>query len=95
VGQTNVFILYELLRIPELLERVRAEANSLFEGGPPSAQALREAYDLNGAVTEALRLHPVAFAMPRTAASEFAFEGFRVEPGESVMKGWRREPERL
>lgn len=85
VGQTNVFILYELLRHPELLERVRWEADLLFEAGPPSPQALREARDLNGAVSETLRLHPVAFAMPRTAARDFTFEGFRVDRGESVM----------
>lgn len=85
VGQTNVFILYELLRDPELLARVRAEVDALFAAGPPSPQALREARDLNGAVTETLRVHPVAFAMPRTAASDFTFKGFRVERGESVM----------
>ena len=85
VGQTNVFILYELLRHPELLERVRADADRLFEAGLPSPHALREAQDLNGAVNEALRVHPVAFAMPRTAARDFIFEGFRVDRGESVM----------
>jgi cytochrome P450 len=61
VGQTNVFILYELLRHPELLERVRDEADRLFESGRLDTRALREADDLNGAVNEALRLHPVAF----------------------------------
>lgn len=85
VGQTNVFILYELLRHPELLERARGEADRLFAGGTLHPQALREAEDLNGAVNEALRLHPVAFAMPRTAACDFTFEGFRVDRGESVM----------
>jgi cytochrome P450 len=85
VGQTNVFILYELLRHPELLERARAEADRLFEAGRLDARALREAEDLNGAVNEALRLHPVAFAMPRTAARDFTFEGFGVARGESVM----------
>jgi cytochrome P450 len=85
VGQTNVFILYELLRHPDLLERARAEAERLFEDGWLDPRALREAEDLNGAVNEALRLHPVAFAMPRTAACGFTFEGFRVDRGESVM----------
>jgi cytochrome P450 len=85
VGQTNVFILYELLRHPELLERVRAEADRLFADGRLDPRALREAEDLNGAVNEALRLHPVAFAMPRTAGCDFTFEGFRVDRGESVM----------
>jgi cytochrome P450 len=85
VGQTNVFLLYELLRHPELLERVRAEADRLFEAERLDPRALREAADLNGAVNEALRMHPVAFAMPRTAARDFTFEGFRVDRGESVM----------
>jgi cytochrome P450 len=85
VGQTNVFILYELLRHPDLLERVRAEADALFAGGELDPKALRDAADLNGAVNEALRLHPVAFAMPRTAARDFRFEGFRVDRGESLL----------
>jgi cytochrome P450 len=85
VGQTNVFILYELLRHPELLERARAEADAIFEGWPVDPKALRDAQDLNGAVNEALRVHPVAFAMPRTAARDFTFEGFRVDRGESVL----------
>jgi cytochrome P450 len=54
--------------------------------GPPIlGSALAMAADLNGAVNEALRLHPVAFAMPRTAACDFSFDGSRVERGESVM----------
>jgi cytochrome P450 len=85
VGQTNVFVLYELLRHPDLLGRARAEADRLFADGRLDPRALREAEDLNGAVNEALRLHPVAFAMPRTAACDFTFEGFRVDRGESVM----------
>jgi hypothetical protein len=85
VGRTDVFILYEMLRHPELLERVRTGADSLFDAGNPSPHALREAHDLNGAVTEALRVHPVAFAMPRAAARDFEVEGFRVVRGESVM----------
>jgi len=85
VGQTQVFILYELLKNPELLHRVTREADALFADGPPEARALREAPDLNGAVTEALRLHPVAFAMPRSAARDFVFAGARVERGERVM----------
>jgi cytochrome P450 len=85
VGQTTVFILYELLRDPLLLRRVRDEVDALFSGGRPTAAMLRDAPDLNGAVSEALRLHPVAFAMPRTAARDFTFAGFSIERGESVL----------
>jgi cytochrome P450 len=85
VGQTTVFILYELLRHPSLLERVRREADLLFADGRPTATALREAPDLNGAVNEALRLHPVAFAMPRTAARDFTFAGRTVARQQSVL----------
>lgn len=85
VGQTTVFILYELLRNPGLLRRVRAEADSLFSVGRPTAAALREAPELNGAIHEALRLHPVAFAMPRTAARDFTFAGVSIERGESIL----------
>jgi cytochrome P450 len=55
-------------------------------------------------VNEALRLHPVAFAMPRAAACDFTFGGFQVDRGESVMvftsachfdSGYFPEPERF
>lgn len=85
VGQTLGFALYEILRQPELLERLRKEIDALFAAGRPSAEALRGARDLFGAVMETLRLYPVALGMPRTAAADFEFAGHRVEQGQSLL----------
>lgn len=85
VGQTIGFLIYEVLRSPGLRERIRAEAEALFANGTLEPRALRGAPDIQGAVLESLRRYPVAFAMPRHAASPFEFQGHRVEAGQALL----------
>ncbi len=85
VGQTIGFLLYEVLRSPELTRRLTAEADALFADGVPEPKRLRAAQDIQGAVLEVLRLHPVAFAMPRHAARDFEFAGHRIERGQALL----------
>jgi cytochrome P450 len=85
VGQTIGFLVYEVLRSPELRERIRVEADALFASGSIDARALRHSPDIQGAVLEALRRYPVAFAMPRHAAAPFEFQGHRVDSGQPLL----------
>jgi cytochrome P450/CRP-like cAMP-binding protein len=84
-ASTAAFLAYELLRQPQLLERALAELDQAFADGLPSAQGLRQMRVLRHAYLEALRLYPINVLVPRHAAEDFEFGGYRVAAGEEVM----------
>ena len=79
------FMSYELLKHPELLARVTAEADTLFEQGCPSLKDLRQLDVTHRVALETLRRYPLGPAMPRTVANSFDFEGYHVSAGEQVL----------
>ncbi len=81
----STFMLYELMRNPELWERARAEANKAFANGMPDAAALREMKVIHAAAMETLRLYPVAGVMSRYAGEDFTFAGYPIRKGEQLM----------
>lgn len=82
---TAAWTLCELLRAPSHLEGVRKELDAIYaDGADVSYQALREIPRLEGAVKEALRLHPPLIWLPRTAQQPFEVGGYTVEPGKIV-----------
>ena len=85
VAATCAFALHALLRRPELLARVRAEADTLIGQGPVTAGALREAETLRRVGLETLRLYPVAPAIVRHVATSFSFAGYRIPAGERAL----------
>ena len=84
-ASTSSFLVYELLRQPQLLEQINAEIDETFSHGAPSAQDLRNMRTLRGAFLETMRLHPVAPGLIRHAAQPFEFQGHRVEAGQEVL----------
>ena len=84
-ASTCAFLIYELLRHPELLEQIIAEIDETFDHGAPSAHELRSMRTFRGAFLETLRLHPVAPGIVRHAAEPFEFQGYRVEAGQKVL----------
>ena len=85
VAGTCAFMLYALLRHPEVLARAREEADELFAGRKPAAQALREMETMHRAAMETMRMYPVTPLLVRTAANSFEFAGHRIPAGERVM----------
>ena len=85
VASTCGFMLYALLKDPDLLERARAEADALFAAGVPGPEALRRADVLHRAAQETLRIYPIAPATQRVVTTVFEFGGYRVEPGELLF----------
>ncbi len=82
------FMLYETLKRPDLLERMTAEADALFDApGEPTGKHLRSLDITRRVAMETLRLHPVAPALPRTVTNSFDFEGYAIPPGTSVILG--------
>jgi cytochrome P450 len=84
-ASTCAFLIYELLRHPQLLEQIIAEIDETFRHGVPSADELRGMRAFRGAFLETLRLHPVAPGILRHAAEPFEFQGYRVEAGQKVL----------
>jgi cytochrome P450 len=73
---TLAFLLHELARHPEVVERIVAEQEECLEGGVPSAKQLTgELVELEKALDETLRMYPPAWIGPRRATETFEFEG--------------------
>ncbi len=79
------FLLWALLEDPSLLQRARAESDALFSAGAPAPEAIDAAPTLSGVTTEALRRYPVSPMIPRTAARDFDFAGYRVPAGRELL----------
>jgi CRP-like cAMP-binding protein/cytochrome P450 len=79
------FLLYELLRNPELLEQATDEADAVFASGPPDIQMLPRMRVLYGAYLESLRFHPIALGLPYCAEQDFEFAGYGVRKGQNVV----------
>lgn len=81
------YLMYELIRHPETLERVQAEVDEVITGGDWSMAALQRMPVLRAAILETLRLYPLIVGLPRHATADFEFKGFRVHKGDSVLIG--------
>ncbi len=84
------FMLYALLRHPEVLTRVTAEVDRAYDNAPPDSpelpfEAIRDLPALRGVVLETLRLYSPAPASMRTVLTPFAFQGHRVDAGTRVL----------
>ena len=89
VANTCAFMLYELLKRPDLREQVIAEADALFDQGMPTVSELRQLDILHRTAMETLRLYPLAPVMSlRTVANSFEFEGYKVSAGETLLIGF-------
>jgi cytochrome P450 len=82
---TITFLMHELARSPEALDRVRREQHRVLGGKPPTAAQLSgELPELDMALDETLRLYPPAWIGPRRALEAFEFEGHEVPGGTYV-----------
>ena len=85
VAPTTSFALYALLKRPDLLERVRAEADDLFAAGDPTAEGIQGMTATRGVVMETLRVYPIATALPRTVMNSFDFAGYHIPAGTRLL----------
>ncbi|MDZ4770954.1 MAG: cytochrome P450 [Chloroflexota bacterium] len=88
VASSLSFMLYAILTVPNLMDRVRAEVDAAFEtGGGLTADTLRHMPTLHDIAIETLRLYPVAPFTPRTVAQAFEFGGYQFPVGTEVYIG--------
>ncbi|MCY4002131.1 MAG: cytochrome P450 [Rhodospirillales bacterium] len=81
------FMLYSLLRRPDLLERMRNEVDEMFDRGPPTPEGLRNLDVTHRIGMETLRMYPIAPSLLRVVCNSFEFEGYRVPAGSKVLVG--------
>lgn len=79
------YLLYEILRSPDLLQRVRAEVDALFAEPELSMNSMRRMRWLYGACMETLRMYPIAGALPRYVAKDFEFGGHTIRAGQMIF----------
>lgn len=87
VANTTAAFVYAVLKHPEVLARVREEADAMFAGGPIDEQALRNIPAIRGALMETMRLYPIAVVQMRTATRDFRFAGHPIRAGETLYIG--------
>lgn len=85
VANVSSFMLYEMLKHPDILAKARAEADQAFAQGTPAADSLRAMPTLHATALETLRLYPIAGVLPRIAARDFEFAGYVIPKGEHFM----------
>lgn len=85
---TIAWLMVELLRHPEVLERVRQEVGAELPANrdaPVTIEDLRQRPYLDAVIKEVLRLHPQASFLARGVHKDFEFDGFRIPAGWSVL----------
>ena len=85
VASTCSFMLYALLRKPDLLAAARAEAGALFADGEPAWSGIERLDVLHRTALETLRMYPAVPMLARTVTNSFEFAGFRIEAGDAVL----------
>jgi cytochrome P450 len=76
---TLTFMMYELARRPDVVERLQEEQDRVLGGATPDIEKLeREMPYLEMVLDEVLRLYPPAWIGPRRATREFEFNGHSV-----------------
>jgi cytochrome P450 len=85
-SSTVSFLLYELARNPDVLERVLEEQDRELGGRPPSAEVLLKGLPyLSMVMDETLRLYPPVWFGPRLSVKSFEFGGYTIPAGVHVI----------
>ncbi len=81
---TLTFMMHELARHPDAVERLCEEQERVLGGEPPTVDSLEEMPYLDMVLDEVLRLYPPAWIGPRRAVRDFEFGGYTVPRGAYV-----------
>jgi cytochrome P450 len=85
VANTMGFMLYAILKHPEVYEAIQKEVDEHFADGIPSYQDLPKLQTLYAATIETLRRYPVAGFTPRGVMQPFDFAGHHVKAGQNII----------
>ena len=80
-ASTGSFALYLLLKHPDVLERVQAEADELFANGGPTPEKMKALDVTRRTILETLRMHNPFTPLSRSAVNSFDFGGYTISAG--------------
>ena len=86
-ANTASFMLYAVLKHPDLLERMTAEADAWFDEGTLTAEGLHRLDVTKRIFMETLRMYPVIPGLMRHVINSFEFGGYAVPAGSNVIVG--------
>jgi cytochrome P450 len=84
-GRVCGYLLYALLKHPDLLARAVEEIDAAFAEGTPDVNMLHQMEFLHNSLQESYRLFPIAGAAPRYAARPFEYAGYEIQEGQTVF----------
>jgi cytochrome P450/CRP-like cAMP-binding protein len=84
-GRISAFMLYELMKRPDLVQRITSEIDAAYAKGTPGLEDVWHMTTLRNCVKECFRRHPIAPAVPRYAVEDFEFAGCTVPKGSYVF----------
>ena len=84
VPAISAFMLYNILKHPDVLAQTRAEADVLFAEGL-SDRSLRQMDVTHRVALETLRLYPIGLGIQRVAANSFEFAGYSIPAGTEIL----------
>ncbi|ARV57260.1 hypothetical protein BZZ01_00225 [Nostocales cyanobacterium HT-58-2] len=84
-ASVTAFLLYSLLKHPDILEQATVEANALFANDTLTPDNLRKLDVLQRVTLETLRMYPIAPVLFRSVTVPFEFAGYRIEAGQRVL----------
>ncbi len=85
VANTMGFMIYAILKHPQVYEAITAEVDEHFAEGLPPWRELPKLQNLYAATIETLRRYPVAPFTPRGVIKPFTFRGHFVEAGQDII----------
>ncbi len=85
VANTMGFMVYAILKNPEVYEAIQKEVDEHFAGDIPPYQDLPKLQALYAATIETLRRYPVAPFTPRGVSQPFDFAGHHVKAGQDII----------
>ncbi len=80
----TAFMLYLLLKRPDLMEQVREEADRLFADGTPTPEGLQNMPVTQSVILETLRMYPIVPILARTVINTFNFAGYWIPAGTEI-----------
>lgn len=84
-GRVLNHLLYDLVSRPEVLQRVLPEIDRVLGADDITLDDLNSMVAFRAALSETLRVRPIAVSVQRTVVEPFAFEGYRFAPGDKLF----------